>query len=167
MNDTFTGAVVVKSATLLLITLLTVAACAQQATSALNGKWKLVKQVSQPAVAYAPKFDTYDIKLAGLKLLIIHRFEDPTGKVYTIHSSYVLDGKERLASGFPDEVFAKAYWDGDVLVLEKRQQVEGSVARWVMRYSVSHDGKSLTVRNQVSESKLAPAFEQEILCERQ
>lgn len=61
---------------------------------------------------------------------------------------YVTDGQERVA--LPDshgiQLRAKAYWDGNTLVIEKRREGEDfGVSVYTMRYELSADGKILHV----------------------
>ena len=61
---------------------------------------------------------------------------------------YVTDGEERLA--LPpyegDQLRAKAYWDGNTLVIEKhREWADHRDGVWTIRYELSTDGKTLYV----------------------
>jgi hypothetical protein len=77
-------------------------------------------------------------------------------KIWTTHIDqrgietevYFTDSKEHIASPLykKDQMQAKTYWDGNILVVEKRREeggLGGSV--WTSRYELSGDGKFLQV----------------------
>jgi len=66
---------------------------------------------------------------------------------------YVVDGKQHLSCSSQNSMYqAKAYWDGETLVIEKEQQNGNNYPPlhnyWTSRYSLSSDGKVLAVNNQ-------------------
>ena len=82
---------------------------------------------------------------------------------------YVTDGKEHVAkrSLVNGETRAKAYWDDDTLVIEKRQEVAQRDSSWVVRYTLSQDGKSLAVTHHVNKSSFSDAFDLSLTFEKQ
>jgi hypothetical protein len=91
---------------------------AQQRKPDLGGTWKLNLSSSRFALQRKPAGDTYKIKHAEPRLKVEYLF-DGRSETY----SYIVDGKERVAnrSVLDGETRAKAYWDGDTLVIEKHQ----------------------------------------------
>jgi hypothetical protein len=81
---------------------------------------------------------------------------------------YVTDGKERVANSSSREgvTQAKAEWDGNVLVIEKRQEFGGKDFAWTMKYAFSQDGKSLVIFEHVNKSSFGAAFDDLLTCER-
>jgi hypothetical protein len=134
--------------------------CAQVSKPPFSGTWKLAPRLSKFGPYTDHAVDIYKVKLADPKLEIVHVFN---GRQQT--AVLVLDGKERNINP-PDELRGKAYWDGDAVVVEKRQVVGNSVSSWTTRYSVSADGKQLTIRQHVLESPIAPRFDEELVYER-
>src|ERR1035441_4083847 len=111
---------------------------AQQAKPNLSGTWKVNLSKSKPAPQHGPGSDRYKIKHLEPRIEMEHAF-DGRSETY----SYMTDGKERVANRSPQdgETRAKAYWDGDTLVIEKHQEIgpRGSVS--MSRYILSQDGK--------------------------
>ena len=65
------------------------------------------------------------------------------------------------------ETLAKTYWDGNTLVIEKRQELGPGGIRWVSRYTLSQDGKSLAVTYHVNQSSFSAAFDESLTYEKQ
>ena len=65
------------------------------------------------------------------------------------------------------ETLAKTHWDGDTLVIEKRQEIGPGGSSWVSRYTLSQDGKTLAVTNNVNRSSLSAAFDESLTYEKQ
>ena len=74
---------------------------------------------------------------------------------------YITDGKEHVANRSPvdGETLAKTYWDGDTLVIEKRQELGPGGSKSLVRYTLSQDGKSLEVTYHVYKSSFSDAFD--------
>lgn len=124
-------------------------AWAQDAKPNLTGTWKLNLAKSRLASAHGGGLDSYEIKHQEPKIGMVHNFGGESES-----SSYVVDGKERLAKlgRNGDHVRAKAMWDGSSLVLEKQQDVGGEIATWTSRYTLAEDGKSLVITHHIKKS---------------
>lgn len=132
---------------------------AQQTKPDLTGTWKLNLSKSTLAAQRLRASDLYRIKHLEPRLEMVHKTET---------YRYVTDGKERVAnrSQLDGVTQAKAYWDGDTLVIEKHQDIGGG-ANWICRYTLSQDGKSLAVSERVSKSSFGAAFEESLIYEKQ
>jgi hypothetical protein len=134
---------------------------AQQAKPNLTGTWKLNLSKSKLATQHGPfRDESYKIKHLEPRLEMVH-----AGETYR----YVTDGKEHVANRSPvaPETLAKTHWDGDTLVIEKRQEVGPGGSSWVSRYALSQDGKTLVVTNNVQRSSLSAAFDESLTYEKQ
>lgn len=58
---------------------------------------------------------------------------------------------------------AKAYWDGDTLVIEKHQDLGPGGTTWVSRYSLSQDAKTLRITQHVTRSAFSPPFDESLV----
>jgi hypothetical protein len=65
------------------------------------------------------------------------------------------------------KTLAKTYWDGDTLVIEKRQDVGPGDSSWVSRYTLSQDRKTLGITHNVDRSSLSAAFDESLTYEKQ
>jgi hypothetical protein len=137
---------------------------AQQAKPNLTGTWKLNLSKSKLAPQHGPGGDRYKIKHSEPRLEMEHTFY---GRSETY--SYMTDGKERVANRSPQdgETRAKAYWDGDTLVIEKHQETGRAGIIWMSRYTLSQDGKSLAVTHHVNKSSFSAAFDESLTYEKQ
>jgi hypothetical protein len=135
-------------------------ASGQQAKPNLNGTWKLNRSESKLAPKHGPGSDRYKIKHSEPRIKMEHTFPDGQSETY----SYMTDGKERVANRSPldGETRAKAYWDGDTLVIEKHQK--DSI--WMSRYTLSQEGKSLAVTHHVNKSSFSSAFDESLMYEK-
>jgi hypothetical protein len=133
---------------------------AQQVRPNLSGTWKLNLSKSKPAPQRPFGGDRYKIKHLEPRLEMVHE-----GNTYL----YVTDGKQHVANISPAEgkTLAKTYWDGDTLVIEKRQEIGPRDSSWVSRYTLSQDGKSLTVTHHVDRSSFSAAFDESLTYEKQ
>jgi hypothetical protein len=133
---------------------------AQQVKPNLTGTWKLNLSKSKPAPERGPGGDPYKIRHLEPRLEMEHG-----GETY----SYMIDGKERMANRSlqEGETRAKAYWDGDTLVIEKRQETGRGGSTWTSRYTLSQDGTSLAVTRHVNKSSFSGAFDESLTYEKQ
>jgi len=133
---------------------------AQQVRPNLSGTWKLNLSKSKLAPQRPFGGDSYKIKHLEPQLEMVHG-----GNTYR----YVTDGKQHVANVSPGEgeTLAKTYWDGDTLVIEKRQEIGQGGSSWVSRYTLSQDGKSLTVTHHVNRSSFSAAFDESLTYEKQ
>jgi hypothetical protein len=152
--------------TILLVLLCPIArhASAQQAKPNLTGTWKLNLSKSKLAPPHGPGGDLYKIKHSEPRLEMVHTFN---GKSETYF--YMVDGKERLAnrSAQDGELRAKAYWDGNTLVIEKHQKMLAGDSVWISRYTLSQDGKSLGITHHVIESSFSGTLDESLTYQKQ
>lgn len=137
---------------------------AQQARPNLTGTWKLNLNKSKLAMQHGTGGDLYKIKHLEPRLEMIHTFSGG-GETY----SYVIDGKERVANRSMEDgvTRARAYWDGDTLVIQKQQETDRGQVAFVVRYTLSQDGKSLAVTHHVNRSPFSAAFDESLTYEKQ
>ena len=121
---------------------------AQEAKPNLSGTWKLNVSKSKLAPLHHSEDDWYRIKHTEPKMDVVHTL-DGIRQV----SFYVIDGKERLANmtAKHGEIWAKAYWDVDTLVVERHQEIVASGlilhSASTSRITLSRDRQSMTVNH--------------------
>jgi len=125
---------------------------AQQAKPDLSGKWKLNTSKSKLEGYHA---EEYRIKHSEPRLVMEYTLPFST-ETY----SYITDGEERLASSSSKNgvTRGKAYWDGDTLVIEGRN--DRSRGSWIARYTLSQDARSLVVAEHFNKSSVSSAFDE-------
>jgi len=141
----------------------------QEAKPNLSGTWKLNVGKSKFDPQRHSEDDWYKIKHTEPRLDIVHTLHGRR-QVYF----YVIDGKERLANmsaaAHDGEIWAKAYWDVDTLVVERRHEIGASGlilhSASTSRYTLSRDRQSLTVKHHFEESPLNSAFDEFLLYEK-
>lgn len=79
---------------------------------------------------------------------------------------YMTDGKIGLPNPEHRDVLAKAYWDGDTLVIEKHQETGQSRITWVSRYTLSQDGQSLAITRHVTENSFSSNLDETLVYEK-
>jgi hypothetical protein len=136
---------------------------AQQAKPNLTGTWKLNLSKSKLATQHGTGGDLYRIKQSEPRLEMVHMFSDRS-ETY----SYVIDGKWRVANRSTQDgvTRAKAYWDGATLLIEKQQETGRGQVIFVVRYTLSQDGKSLAVTHHVNGSPFSAAFDESLTYEK-
>jgi hypothetical protein len=137
---------------------------AQHQRPNLSGTWKLNLGSSKVAPQHKREGDAYKINHAEPRLKVEHLFEGRS-EAY----SYIVDGKERVAnkSALDGETRAKAYWEGETLVIEKHQDAAPGVTTWVSRYSLSQDMQTLRIAQRVTRSSFTPPFDELLVYDRQ
>jgi hypothetical protein len=139
---------------------------AQQAKPDFTGTWKINLSKSKFTQQHGPARagDVYKIKYSGPKLEMEHLFSSRS-ETY----SYVIDGKEHTAnrSALDGELRAKAYWDGNVLVIDKSQFTSSGMSTWTTRFALSPDGMTLGVTQRVAKSLMGNGFDEELTYDKQ
>ena len=117
---------------------------AAQSTPNFSGDWKMNGTASNFGGMPAP---------TSLSQKIVH--EEPTLKVATAQSgefgdwtsdfTFTTDGKECLNKVADFQVKSTLKWDGPVLVVDSTMDFQGSPATMTDRWSLSEDGKTMTV----------------------
>ncbi|MGI9102481.1 MAG: hypothetical protein ACR2IF_08555 [Terriglobales bacterium] len=142
--------------------LMAAAALAQTASKPnLSGVWKLDSQASNWGLVPPADSARYVIRHVGTRLSMEY-FEDS----HSQKIDFVPDGEEHtVVKDANAETIIRPYWEGSVLVIESRVRPGSSTsnqlpAEWTSKWSVSPDGKSLTiarhikVRNQTTDQSL-------------
>jgi hypothetical protein len=122
---------------------------AAQARAASNfaGDWKLNLAKSDYGPAPAPEFMTRTIKQDDASIEYSTHQKGAQGEA-TTHIKYTLDGKPAQNTNPPSKGSAK--WDGDKLVVDSVRDFQGSDLTFHEVWSLSADGKILTINNHAS-----------------
>jgi len=134
-------------------------ALTQQAKPNLTGSWKLNLSNGKVAPHHMP--DLYRIKHSDSRLEMVQTVEGRSESFF-----YVVDGKDRVTN-MSGQVRAKAYWDGDTVVIEKHLVIDAGVRIWTSRYRLSEDGKSLVVAIHTKDSSFNDIFDESLTYEKQ
>ncbi len=135
----------------------------------LSGAWELNLKMSKfEGIGFRTPPTLLVVEHSGAKVSMRHTASAKNGRSL----SYVIDGKEHFVNFTGDEVtYARAYWDGNTLVIENHQQIHtknpnaasnrmspsgppaseaagGTETFVTSRYLLSADGKTLTVVDQ-------------------
>ncbi len=114
-----------------------------------SGDWKLNAEKSDYGPVPAP--DKMERKITH---------EDPSLKYTSVQSgqqgemttemAYTTDGKPSTNKTPRGEVTGVAKWDGDVLTISSKREVQGMEISQNERWVLSEDGKVLTINNKIS-----------------
>jgi hypothetical protein len=131
---------------------------AQQTKPDLSGTWKLKHSKSKLDVDHPILSDECKINHSEPRLVMVFTFPQ-SSMIY----SYMTDGEERVANSSSQNgvTRAKAYWDGDTLVIEGRNERSGD--SWTARYPLSQDGRNLVVARHLNKSSFHPASDELII----
>ena len=137
---------------------------AQQQKPNLSGTWKLNLRSSKFAPQHKRESDTYKIKHVDPRLEVAH-LVDGSSQL----STYLTDGKERFVNWSAQDgaLRARAYWDGDTLLIEKHQDHGSRAIEWVSRYSLSQDAKTLRITHHITRSSFSPPFDESLIYDKQ
>jgi hypothetical protein len=125
--------------------------------------WELDLSKSKLSRVHSAGTDRYKIKHSEPQLLVEHMYS--SGSIET--SRYTTDGKECLPNPEHREQLAKAYWDGDTLVIEKHQETGQDRITWMFRYTLSQDGQSLAVTRHVTRNSYSADIDESLVYEKQ
>src|SRR5438876_971483 len=109
-----------------------------------SGKWKMNPAVSKFGVMPPPTSMVRSISHADPKLEIQTVQAGEKGEVKT-ELKFTTDGKQCVNTLSGSEVVSKLSWDGSVLVIDSKRTVQGTEISIVDRYSLSGDGRTLTI----------------------
>jgi hypothetical protein len=115
----------------------------------LTGDWKLDLARSQYGSVPAPVTVTRKIKHEGVSLSL-STYQKTAQREATSELNYTTDGKvcvNKVANG---EAKGTAKWDGNNLVIESSQQVQGAELKSREVWTLSPDGKTLTILTHLS-----------------
>jgi hypothetical protein len=112
--------------------------------SNLTGEWKLDLSKSQYGSVPAPVMVTRKIKHEGVSLSL-STYQKTAQREATSELNYTTDGKVCVNKVSSGEAKGTAKWDGNNLVIESSQEVQGAELKSREVWTLSSDGKTLTV----------------------
>ncbi|MEQ1886013.1 MAG: hypothetical protein ABL967_13195 [Bryobacteraceae bacterium] len=124
-------------------------ASASAATPNITGDWKLNPAKSAYGKFPAPQSMLRKVMLDGVKLTISTTQRGAQGEV-TSEYHYTTDGKPAVNKVSGGESKGSAQWIGDKLMVESSREVQGVVLSQKEIWTLSSDGKMLTVDAHVS-----------------
>ena len=136
-----------KMSKALIVALLLLSATTLWAQSKPNfsGEWTLVPGKSDFGMMPPPSSGVQKITHNEPQLKVVSTQTNDQG-TNTTESTYTTDGKECVNKGFMDsEMKSTAKWDGDVLVIDSKMDMQGNAITITNRWTLSGDGKGLTV----------------------
>jgi hypothetical protein len=138
-------------------------ASAQLAKPNLSGTWELNVSKSKLSRMHRAGTDRYKITHSEPQLRMEHTY--PSGGET---SRYTTDGTPMLADLDRRDVLAKAYWDGDTLVIEKHQEIDEGRLRmtWTSRFTLSQDGQSLAVTKHATRNSFSADLDESLVYEK-
>jgi len=136
-----------KTSKVLVLAMLILSATVLSAQSKPNftGEWTLVPAKSDFGMMPPPSSSVQKITHNEPQLKVVNTQVSDQG-TNTTESTYTTDGKECVNKGFMDsEMKSTAKWDGAVLVIDSKMDMQGNAITLTNKMSLSPDGKSLTV----------------------
>ena len=133
-------------------TALLAAACGllqAQAKPNFSGTWKLNAAKSDFGAMPAPETRTDTITHQDPDLKDSYTQRRQTGE-FASEMKYSTDGKETTSSVGGNEIKTTAKWDGDDLAIAGKTQFNGANVTMNDRWSLSPDGKTLTIQRHVN-----------------
>jgi len=115
-----------------------------------SGVWKLNNAKSDfgPLPAGPDKFErTIDHKDPGLKMTTVQAFQ---GQERSSDVEYTLDGKEKTVETPRGPMKVTPAWKGDNLEITVVREIQGNQIKSVETWSLSADGRTLTVKTDIS-----------------
>lgn len=115
-----------------------------------TGTWVMNPEKSDWGGVEAPGSMRYVIRHTGGNLVLLSTQDSVTKRM-----EMSTDGQERMTEEDADsEIWARVYWDGKTLVWEGRRKAKPAhqvePAHWTSRWSLSEDGKVLTVKREIT-----------------
>ncbi|HXM41706.1 MAG TPA: hypothetical protein VN924_10660 [Bryobacteraceae bacterium] len=135
-----------------------------QAKPNLGGNWKLNAAKSDFGAMPAPNTRTDTITHDDPDLRDVYTQSGQMGQ-FTAEMKYSTDGKETTSSVRGNEIKTTAKWDGDDLTIAGKAQFNGADVTLNDRWSLSADGKTLTIQRHVNSPM--GATDQKIVLEKQ
>jgi len=134
---------------LLLLSAISIPATAQDAKPNFSGIWSLAPDKSSFGPVTAPLSAQYVIRHIGAKLEF-----DYIQDGHRTRTELTADGEERVTdSNEEGETWTRSYWNGRTLVNESRVKPRGLKpmpnVKWTSRWSLSGDGKELTIQRHI------------------
>jgi hypothetical protein len=138
-----------KSWMVLAAAALVVGVVTQAASQNLSGDWKLNLAKSNYGKFPAPLSMTRKIAHNDPKLMLSTTQKGAQGEV-TSNLSYATDGRESLNQVAGGETKGIAQWIGDKLMIESSRKFQGVSLKQKDIWTLSDDGKTLTIDSHVS-----------------
>lgn len=129
--------------------LLCLTAASAVAAPNFSGEWKLDLSRSQYGAVPAPVAVTRKITEQGVSLSW-STYQKSAQREATTELKYTTDGKECINKVTNGEAKGTAKWQGDALVIESSQQIQGAELKSRETWTLSADGKTLTVVTHLS-----------------
>lgn len=126
-----------------------VLAASAAAAPNLTGDWKLNLEKSQYGPIPAPIEVTRKIKLEGINLAM-STVQKTTQRDSTSELRYTTDGKLCINKVTNGESKGTAHWEGDALIIESSQQNGPQELKSREVWTVSADGKTLTIQTHLT-----------------
>lgn len=115
-----------------------------------SGTWVMNPEKSDWAEMKPPDTMRYVIRHTGGSLTLISTQDSVTKRL-----EITTDGQERMTEEDAEsEILARVYWDGKTLVWQGRRRAKPAhqidPLSWTSHWSLSEDGKTLTVKRQIT-----------------
>jgi hypothetical protein len=123
-----------------------------QAKSDFTGEWKLDVAKSDFGPMPAPQSMVQKITHQEPNLKVVSTQVSERGE-FTSERNYTTDGKECVNKMRNSEVKSTLKWDGDTLVIDSKLEFQGNPISTSERWSLSGDGKVLTIKSHFSSSQ--------------
>jgi hypothetical protein len=134
----------------LLIPILFSIACIAAETPNFSGIWKMDLSRSDFGPQTAPQSAEYVVRHVGATIAFNYSQDGKTSRV-----DLTPDNEERVSSTTSETaVWTRAYWSGNVLVIESRERkrygTQGTTGvSWTSRWSLSSDGHELNIDRKI------------------
>jgi hypothetical protein len=114
-----------------------------------SGSWKMNASKSDFGPMPAPDKLERTIKHTDPKMSVTSVSAGPQGEM-TTEATYTTDGKDSINTVRGMEVKSVAAWDGSNLIIKSKREVQGMEISLVETWTLSADGKVLTIVNNAS-----------------
>lgn len=131
---------------------LVMCAAMAQAKADFTGEWKLDVAKSDFGPMPAPQSMVQKITHQEPNLKVVQTQVSERGE-FTSERNYTTDGKECVNKMRNTEVKSTLKWDGDTLVIDSKLEFQGNPISTSERWSLSGDGKVLTIKSHFSSSQ--------------
>lgn len=131
---------------------LVMCAAVAQAKPDFTGEWKLDVAKSDFGPMPAPQSMVQKITHQEPNLKVVQTQVSERGE-FTSERNYTTDGKECVNKMRNTEVKSTLKWDGDTLVMDSKLEFQGNPITTSQRWSLSGDGKVLTIKSHFSSSQ--------------
>ncbi len=131
---------------LMVVALMLALAAVAAAKPNFSGKWSMNAAKSDYGPIPAPEKFTRDIEHADPSLLIKSHQVGQQGEIQS-EFKYTTDGKESVNQSRGGEIRGTARWDGDVLVIESKRNIQGMDISQTDKWRMAGDGKSMKIES--------------------